>query len=411
MAHPNPDIMLDDVVLEQKRDLSTLAFRPKIEDAYRTEFQTEHRKFALINMVIGIGLFDAYIVCDYIQDPKNILLFVVMRILVVTPLCLAILFAVKRYKLHLKKYYFYFICAGPTIMCLANSMVLLHLESGNYRLSYLFGEIVIMLCAVVLCRPDFRTACIMIIAQSICYQAALMGSNIVEPEFRLPNSMFAFASGLISVMNAYILERISRQSFLLNLRVTLLNQALERLSITDPLTGLGNRRALEEATQRVWASSGEGRIVSMILLDVDHFKSFNDTYGHPAGDRCLSEIGCCVARHVRGGQDIAIRFGGEELVVLLPDTDFNQACQMAETLRLSISALSIAHSALGPNVVVTASFGVASALTLQCTPTELAARADTALYAAKRNGRNQVWPALAAAPGPRQRAAPMAAVA
>ena len=409
MSNLNPDIVSADVLLEQKRDLSKLSFRPNIEHIYRMETQAEHRKFALANILVGICLFDTFAIFDYIQDVRNFHLFMMMRFLIVTPLCLAILLLVKYYRLHLKNYYFIMICAGPTIMCMANSTMLLIVNTGNYRLSYLFGEIVIMLCSVVLCRPDVRTACLMIVAQSLCYQAALMGSNIVEPDYRLANSMFAFASGLIAVLNAYVLERINRQAFLLNLKVTLLNHELERLSVTDPLTGLGNRRALEEATQTIWASSPQGRTVSMILLDVDHFKSFNDTCGHPAGDRCLSEIGRCVARNVRQEQDLAIRFGGEELVVLLPDTDFNQARRIAETLRLAISALSIAHSALGPNVVVTASFGVASALTLQCTPTELATRADAALYAAKRNGRNQVWPAVGASP--RDRSTLMAAVA
>ena len=169
---------------------------------------------------------------------------------------------------------------------------------------------------------------------------------------------------------------------------------LEREATTDALTGLANRRAFNEALEREWARAVRaGTELSLILLDVDHFKAFNDRYGHPAGDACLREVARAVQEVVRRPGDLAARYGGEEIAVILPRTPAAGAAKVAEALRLAIEGLSIPHadSACG---VLTSSLGVATAagpvgLTIAM-PDGLLIGADGALYRSKNNGRNRV---------------------
>jgi diguanylate cyclase (GGDEF)-like protein len=156
--------------------------------------------------------------------------------------------------------------------------------------------------------------------------------------------------------------------------------ALHRQAMTDGLTGLPNRRAFTEAL----ASSS--RPVSLALVDVDHFKRINDTAGHAAGDETLRALGELLARRVRG-DDLAARIGGEEFVVLLPNTGRTEALAVAERLRASVEALDLTQFANGVRITVSA--GVAGT-NQAMTPDALLSAADEALYAAKRGGRNQV---------------------
>jgi len=156
---------------------------------------------------------------------------------------------------------------------------------------------------------------------------------------------------------------------------------------TDPLTGLSNRRRFYELSDLALAMSRRsGKSLSLVLLDLDRFKLINDTYGHAAGDAVLQRL-AELLRHALRRQDVAARWGGEEFILLLPDTDCSGARHVAETIRRQTAALSIASGA--GEVAVTVSAGVAEhdpAANLDAT----IERADNALYRAKLSGRNQV---------------------
>jgi diguanylate cyclase (GGDEF)-like protein len=164
------------------------------------------------------------------------------------------------------------------------------------------------------------------------------------------------------------------------LREKLRNQALR-----DPLTGLYNRRYMEDVLQRfVRLAERDNREISVVMIDLDHFKRLNDERGHAFGDQVLRETAVALLGSLRE-TDIVCRYGGEELVVILPDCPPEHAVDKAESLRLRIEALSGAHGA-----AVTASFGVASVPHTSQSLPDLLAAADAALYKAKQNGRNQV---------------------
>jgi diguanylate cyclase (GGDEF)-like protein len=176
-----------------------------------------------------------------------------------------------------------------------------------------------------------------------------------------------------------------------------LEEKLADLALSDALTGLANRRGFDQALTREWErTQREGSEISLLLLDIDHFKRFNDRHGHQAGDDCLRAIATAVKESVRS-TDLAARYGGEEIAVIIRPTSAADALLVAEKLRAAIEALRLPQE----NGWVTASIGVATALArhggTQRMPESLLLAADNALYQAKREGRNRVVAALVVA--------------
>ena len=170
------------------------------------------------------------------------------------------------------------------------------------------------------------------------------------------------------------------------------NEELERLSFTDALTGLANRRIFDQTLEKECARlTRTGSPLSLIIFDADHFKALNDSCGHQQGDEYLTALGREIARNAKRIVDVAARIGGEEFALLLPETDETNAMQIAEMARLAVANLGLPHPASTTAKYLTVSAGVATA-TLQgwCTPADLIAAADQALYKAKRAGRNRV---------------------
>jgi diguanylate cyclase (GGDEF)-like protein len=173
------------------------------------------------------------------------------------------------------------------------------------------------------------------------------------------------------------------------------NRRLRALAGQDSLTGLANRRAFDEALAREHLRSRRGKTpLGLIMIDVDHFKRFNDLYGHLAGDDCLRCVGAAIGEAVLRPGDVAARYGGEEFAVLLPGTDEAGAAVAAERIRKAILDLTIRHTA-NPNEIVTVSAGVASLSCVDIEADRLIEAADLALYRAKDSGRNAVMCASA----------------
>jgi diguanylate cyclase (GGDEF)-like protein len=168
------------------------------------------------------------------------------------------------------------------------------------------------------------------------------------------------------------------------------NEKLERLSRTDPLTGLANRRRLEHALTETWQRAGTaGGPVGALMVDIDYFKQYNDHFGHLGGDSCLQKLAAVLAAGARD-TDIVARYGGEEFCVVLPDTDLAAAWRIAERLRQAVAGLQVEHPA-SPTGHLTVSVGVAAAFPGgETSRQDLLQQADEGLYLAKRNGRNRV---------------------
>jgi len=170
------------------------------------------------------------------------------------------------------------------------------------------------------------------------------------------------------------------------------NRRLSELSITDGLTEIANRRHFDEVFATEHARHiRTGRTLSLIMLDVDHFKRFNDNFGHLAGDECLKSIAQVLRCSARRSSDLAARYGGEEFACILPETDYEGAMCVAEKIRTGILRLAIPHESNSPGAVVSASLGVVS---VRCfvgkNRCELISCADEMLYRAKAQGRDRI---------------------
>ncbi|MFZ1987259.1 MAG: diguanylate cyclase [Desulfatitalea sp.] len=198
------------------------------------------------------------------------------------------------------------------------------------------------------------------------------------------------------IHHAELIARINTGVRILNLEQSLksANEEIRLLSITDPLTGCFNRTYLgERFPQELSRSQRYGHSLTVILADIDHFKKVNDTYGHQAGDLVLKNFAKCIIGQVREKIDWVVRYGGEEFLIILPETGCAGAQTMAERVRMAISNLKIQHG--DSQIHITASFGGACVIFKQrsgqeITMEQLINKADEQLYRSKREGRDRV---------------------
>jgi len=177
----------------------------------------------------------------------------------------------------------------------------------------------------------------------------------------------------------------------LNEELQTMNEILRKLSMVDGLTGIANRRYFNDCLEIEWQRSIRNNTsISVVFFDIDHFKLYNDRYGHQCGDDTLISIAKATEDKLNRPGDFVARYGGEEFVIILPETTLQGAYRVAEQLRENIEKLRIVHSDSQVSDVVTISLGVAERLTSDDdSPSKLIERADKAVYQAKRNGRNR----------------------
>ncbi|MCC2959193.1 diguanylate cyclase [Massilia sp. IC2-278] len=167
--------------------------------------------------------------------------------------------------------------------------------------------------------------------------------------------------------------------------------ALRALTLTDSLTGVANRRAFSQRIESEWRRCNRAQLpMALILADIDHFKMYNDRYGHQAGDACLEQVARAMARTAGRAQDLVARYGGEEFAILLPQLDAAGAERVAQRLLAELSGMAIPHAASPTCPVLTASMGIAAVVpVVGQTSAALIRAADAALYEAKAAGRNR----------------------
>ena len=227
--------------------------------------------------------------------------------------------------------------------------------------------------------------------------------QLANPRVEIPSTLSAFlffASGVgATVVARRSMTILAQKAFLLELRdrrrvseLAEANERLERLSKTDPLTGVANRRWMTELLDHLW-NDAEGRpgSVALLMCDIDDFKRLNDTRGHAEGDRCLVDVANIISSRLRD-TDYVARYGGEEFLVLLPEATKAGALAVAERIRHGVADAALPNPNARVSPIVTLSIGVAVQEPNQSglTPDQLQSQADAALYVAKRTGRNRV---------------------
>ncbi len=247
---------------------------------------------------------------------------------------------------------------------------------------------------------------------------AAMARGGLPVEVAIAAGIEFLAVAVVTLVAVFLIESELRRAYLGHLRGEITadrlshsNDELRQLSHLDTLTGIANRRWLEAHLDEMADRSLRAAVpLAVMMVDVDHFKGFNDHYGHPEGDRCLKMVAAVARDQVRRKDDLIGRFGGEEFLVILPGTDLLDATKVAERIRHAIAATNLPHARSDIADTVTVSIGVAAArISDGITTEDLVRAADNALYEAKRLGRNRVhastpgFTAIEVEPGPRRR--------
>lgn len=267
------------------------------------------------------------------------------------------------------------------------------------ELHYQTGSLIIIVLYCTVIRVDFRytvpTVALICITQ-LLFSALYLSNHAVLVEHGFMFITIAFFSCLANARMEHETRKTYLQSLLINLEQQQLEEVRQQLfvlSISDALTGLTNRRGFDQQAPKVWSMCLRSRTpLALLMIDVDFFKPYNDTLGHSAGDAALRQVGAVIGLAGRRPEDIVARLGGEEFVVVLPNTDQIAADIAAESLRQSVVDLAIAHPS-SEYPVLTVSIGMAvTTPTVEYEFQQLLDEADANLYEAKRSGRNQVWP-------------------
>jgi two-component system, chemotaxis family, response regulator WspR len=197
---------------------------------------------------------------------------------------------------------------------------------------------------------------------------------------------------LISVKNTIEKYHLMQQNIRLMDELIQKNKELERLSFLDGLTGVANRRYFDKTVAEEWGRAARlNTWLAVIMIDIDFFKRFNDTYGHQHGDDCLKQVAHTLNASLKRSGDSLFRYGGEEFAAILPNVNIDGAMIVAESMRSGVESLNISHVSSSIAEYVTISLGVGSMIpTYHSTPSAMIFQVDRALYAAKQGGRNQI---------------------
>jgi diguanylate cyclase (GGDEF)-like protein len=237
---------------------------------------------------------------------------------------------------------------------------------------------------------------------AVCYLGLFLTANLMRAEFP-PQAKFFLALSLAlptfgSLIANYRVELAERVNFLRqwrdNLRsveIAKANRQLDALSRADPLTGLANRREFDACfAAQTERSRVEGAPLALVVLDIDHFKLYNDRLGHPQGDKCIQAVARALSDAIGPAPNFAGRIGGEEFAAVLPRASVDAAAAVAQKIRRAVECMELSHPALGESGVVSVSLGVACFNPARPETTEsLMGRADAALYRAKGSGRDR----------------------
>ncbi|MGH6648853.1 GGDEF domain-containing protein [Aquabacterium sp.] len=401
------------IEVEQQRmslvqDLLSLGFRwMKFPDALEQEFLSkdpeQRLRHFLVSGLIALLVYDGFLVADYLLIPDVFSVAVKLRLVIFTPLSLLVLG------------WMWFNRDNPVVHqpLLLDSAVLLSGLFAAVTLAYALsithsplsdfyhaGFAIVVMYGNLVQRLRFWWA----VGFSLAILIIQVGGVIVLPNFnpRLvwPICSLTMATVAFSLCANYVMERDKRRRYLLSERghelvrnLSDVNLQLQQLSRVDVLTTLFNRRHFQEYLQGIWERARhEGSEVAIVMMDVDHFKRYNDHYGHPAGDECLKQVASVMQNSLRHPGDMVARYGGEEFIAVLPGATRALAHQAAERVRQAVETMAMRHESSETLPLVTVSLGVAccNAAEAGASADGLMAQADRALYEAKRQGRNRV---------------------
>lgn len=407
-AEPEPDPQRDaertaiiDGLLQ--RGFPGMMFPVALEREFQQAGLEAKRAHIVKSGFISLLVFNVFLVADYLMLPDVFDLALTLRLLVFTPLALLFLLAFQSGRVRwLSQATPLGLEAIAMVSGLAAAAVLAFILMNSHSpLAYLYhiGFMVVITYGNIVQRMRFWYAVVFSVILIALHVFGVWALPSFPERMMLPLMSMVLASAAFTLTANYALENDERRRFLLTERerglirsLTQTQVRLRELSRVDELTGLYNRRHFESAMQQLWQRASFGRTpMAILMIDVDHFKKFNDHYGHPAGDACLRQV-CQVMKQTLSGQGVIVaRFGGEEFIAAIPGLDEDASLALAEQVRAHVERCQIPHERSATSTVVTASLGLAWCEARPEMKVEhLLALADGALYDAKYQGRNRV---------------------
>lgn len=371
-------------------------FPEKLEKMYRDHYRDTRIKRFIWFGLIGVIFYNLFLIGDKAMLPDIFFEAFITRVFIVSPLIILTIacFFIKRIARHAD-----FLAGGIILLASVSIMYFLMISNSPNVNNYHTGIIILLVVANIVIRLRFRYAVFYTVL--IFFLFALTVNNIpLMNKATVDNSiMVLFTIACFTLIGNYQIENENRFTYLNTLlrrinaaKLQESNEKLKNMAVTDGLTGLTNRRHFDIALANEWkVCCRSKKMLSLIFIDIDFFKNYNDNYGHLNGDDCLKGVAALLCMNIKRPRDVVARYGGEEFVILLPETDSDGTMQLAEQMRKSIEELSMIHEFSDILDVVTISLGAATLLPTQKRNfSDLIKFADIALYEAKNQGRNRV---------------------
>lgn len=372
-----------------------LRFPDPLEGEFQQDYTQRYHSHMIISGLLGVLAILGCGVIDPFWMPKQSSELWQIRIMTAVPVLIVLMISKTRLAMaHMQPIVAF--CACLFVACVVG-LSLKSIVPFNY---FYAGSItMVMLVVFVLTRLQFVWGCIAAVVMLAIVNIGYVHVGNADLKMIVAVNFIAVSSAIFSLLGTFLVERSLRQNYLQSRLLSFENSdlgeanlRLQYMTAIDGLTQIANRRSLDTTLGTEWQRAmRKQEPLGVVMIDVDHFKLYNDTYGHQAGDECLREVAGTLKDFTRRPGDLAARYGGEEFVLILTNNTPQQARIVAERVRDKILALGIPNQR-SSHGNVTASLGVASMIpTAQASgPEVLLLAADQALYRAKRTGRNRV---------------------
>ena len=392
---PKRDQALDELIGRQlSRKGWVLTFPPELEERFNAHIHASRHRQIVRTALVGIAFLFAFVIVDLVYRPNLIVELSIIRAGVIGVLVAALsLVIAQRHDTRLPGL---MSILGISVASLGAGLMLVTVGNPIVRYEpYTFILVAVIANIALPLRPPQA-----LLASGINFAIAvyfILPLPTLTSDEKTSPLIFLLATTTLTLLANLRIETIERKIFLLYLREKLRGEALlseyrslDHISNTDALTDLANRRLFDECLRQSWETARfSGEPLTLLMIDIDHFKGYNDTYGHPAGDECLKQVAAALKASTRAESDLPARFGGEEFALVLPNCEENGGLRMAGRIHEAIARIDIPH-ATSPLKRLSVSIGVATERPSRThhEPRSLLIRADRALYAAKQAGRN-----------------------
>ncbi|MDQ5925943.1 MAG: hypothetical protein QG554_885 [Pseudomonadota bacterium] len=368
-----------------------------LEKTFLRDAGHQRLRTMVISGVLVAFVFNWLLLSDWLLTPDQFDLALRLRLFLFTPAIIVGVFLLPRLPSPSMREW---LLVAPGAGAAAINAWLSISSSDPFAAPYLVSLASIAMFSNSVVRMRFAPAVVLDVIIMALYVVAALSMSAEHIPILIPGVLLLSCTMVFTLYGCYCQERDDRLNWLLHLRERLLLKDLESANLelhdasrSDMLTEVANRRHFDEHLAEVWEQvKRDGGEVAIMMIDVDHFKAYNDRYGHPVGDACLRAVAGALKRRLRGPGDLIARYGGEEFIAVLGGTSLPTVRGAAERIRRGIEGLNLLHATSSTHEVVTVSIGVATMNPSAdgATITRLISAADTALYQAKDGGRNRV---------------------